>query len=827
MNRTVDNFRQDLRRGVRLLGRAPRFTAVTVLTLALGIGATTAIFSVLYATVLAPLPYPDPDRLVLIDGVSVSGFSPGQPVEALEHLRENSRTIASVATLRTGGVNVTLGGPGGAERVFAEQVSVHTFQVLGVEPMLGRWFQAEDAVVQGNANPNMIISHGVWQRAFGGDPDVIGRTLPGWTAGWGTTIIGVMPPGFYTNPGSADTGTWGVLENPGQTIARLRPGVSMEEARAEIQVLLGRRDAQQGDNGGFEARLRPLDDVYRAGYARPLAMLMGAVGFVLLIAAVNVANLQLNRGITRESEMAARAALGARRGRLMGQLLVENGVLVLAGGALGVLVALAGIRLFVAVAPTFYLPTEEFVLNGPVLAFTLGICLLTGVLSGLLPGFRASKPDLQAVMNRGGRGGDGGGRLGVRRVLVAAEVAMAMVLLVGAGLMINSYVRFTGVDIGMDPENVLQMDVNFNGMDRYRVRHASNHYTVLPEISSYYTRVIERLSAIPGVESVASTSGFPPRGGSFLPFRVIGGGDDTAFGGAQAFYNEVSPGFFETMRVPLLQGRDFTEADDENAPGVVIISETAARRYFGTESPIGRSILADVTGINPELENDRIREVVGVVGDVRRGLRSDFGPVLYVPYRQNLDDYPSFAYFWIHALQYFVVRTSGDPASLVPQVRQVFLDVDPTVAVEGLMPMRDILSSQASGQAFWMRLLGIFAALGVFLAAIGIYGVMSYAVGQRMREFGIRAAMGASPAHTLRLVLRDGVVLTGIGLLLGIGGASLVTRRLESELFGITRMDPATILAVAAALVLVALTACLVPAFRASRANQMTVLRVE
>ena len=827
MNRTIEHFRQDFRRGMRLLGRNPRFTAVTVLTLALGIGATTAIFSVLYATVLAPLPYPDPDRLVLINGVSTGGFAPGQPVDALEHLRRNSRTLASVATLRTGGVNVTLGGPAGAERVFAEQVSVHTFRVLGVEPVLGRWFEEENAVVQGNANPEMIISYGVWQRAFGGDPGVIGRSLPGWTAGWGTTIVGVMPPGFYTRPQAADSGIWGVLENPGPTIGRLRGGASIEEARAEMEVLLGQWDAEPDFERDWAVQLTPLDEVYRAGYARPLAMLLGAVGFVLLIAAVNVANLQLNRGITRESEMAARAALGARRGRLMGQLLVENGVLVLAGGALGVLVALAGIRLFVAVAPTFYLPTEEFVLNGPVLAFALGICLVTGMLSGLLPGLRASKPDLQAVMNRGGRGTPVGARLGVRRVLVVAEVALAMVLLVGAGLMINSYVRFTGVDIGMDPENVLQMDVNFNGIDRYRVRRASNHYTVLPEISNYYTRVIERLSAIPGVESVASTSGFPPRGGMTVPFRVIGGGEETALGGVQAFYNEVSPGFFDTMRVPVFQGRDFTDRDDENAPGVVIISETAARRYFGTESPIGRSILADVAGSNPELENDRVREVVGVVGDVRRGLRSEFGPVLYVPYRQNLDDYPSFAHFWIHALQYFVVRTSGDPASLAPQARQVFLDIDPTVAVEGLMPMRDILSSQASGQAFWMRLLGIFAALGVFLAAIGIYGVVSYAVGQRMREFGIRAAMGASRADVLRLVLKDGVVLTGIGLLLGIGGAWVATRRLESELFGISRMDPATIVAVAAALLLVALAACLAPAFRASRATPMTVLRVE
>jgi len=822
MAHRLEDLGRDVRHAARLLRRNAGFTLVAGLTLALGIGATSAIFSVLYATVIAPLPYPDYERLVWIEAATDEGAGRTLPVDMVAGIREATQTLEGISHAFTGGVNVTLTGPGGAERVFAEQVSFHTFEVLGVQPVVGRWFEPE-TVVQGNATPEMVISYRLWQRIFDGDPDVVGKRLPGWNAGWGETIVGVMPRGFYTHPSRADTDIWGVLENPGATIGRIKPGVGIEQAQSELEVMLRQQDTPET----WHARLAPLYDVYRSGYSAPLSMLLGAVGFVLLIAAVNVANLQLNRGVTREAEMATRAALGAGRWKLLRQLLIENGVLALVGGTLGILVALAGIRVFVAVAPNFYAPSEEIAVNGPVLGFILAICLLTAILSGLIPGLRTSKPDLGASIKQGGRGVAGRGRLGVRRVLVVSEIALAMILLVGAGLMIHSYARLTHVDIGMDPDGVLRMDVNFNGMDRYRTRHASNHYSVTPEISNFYTQVLDRLRALPGVVSAASTSNLPPRTGPPLGFRILGDqrvGDEAD---QATFYHEVSPGYFETMRIPLTRGRAFAERDNESAPGVVIVSETLARQFFGDEDPIGRTVLVDVTEANPGLEADRAREIVGVAGDVRMGLESEFAPIMYVPYRQNLTDYPGFAYFWIHAVQDFVVRTAGDPAPVAAAAREVFVDVDPTVAVEGMMPMSESLSALAAGRQFWMQLLGIFAGLGIVLAAIGIYGVVSYSVEQRTHEFGIRTALGAQRAEILWLVLREGALLTVLGLILGIGGAFAATRQLESQLFGITRMDPITIAAVTVFLVAVALLACYLPGRRAAALDPVRALRAE
>lgn len=822
---------RDLRHSGRRLARDRTFTLIAGLTLALGVGATTAIFSVLYASALAPLPYPEPDRLVLVQSVNPQGASRGLQVELLDAIREESRTLESISNAMTGRVEVTLNTDGGADRVVAEQVSFHTFEVLGVQPVLGRWFDQEEAVIQGNATPAMMISYRLWQQALGGDPDVIGKTLPGWTAGWGTRIVGVMPPGFYTHPFNSDSDVWGVLENPGTTIARLKPGVTLPQAAAELDLLFRQLDTEASGldaDDAWRTRLVPMQDAYRDGYADPLTMLLGAVGFVLLIAAVNVSNLQVNRGMTRESEMATRAALGAGRWRLFRQLIVENGLLVLAGGAGGIVVALVGIRVFVAVAPDFYPPSEEIGLAAPVLGFALALSVTTGLLTGLVPGLRASNPDLHTAIKQSGRGSSLAGRLRLRRALVVTEIGLAMVLLVGAGLMINSYARLTRVDIGMDTANVLRMDVNFNGMDRYRARHASNHYSVTPEISRFYDEVVGRLAALPGVESAASTSNLPPRGGPALGFRVVGGDGPVGEGLMRSLYHEVSPSYFSTMRIPILRGRPFSEEDNRDAaPGVVIVSETLASEYFGDADPIGQLVQVDMNAANPELENDRIREIVGVAAAVRQGLQSGFSPIMYVPYRQNLVDYPGYAYFWIHAVQDFVVRTSNDTAGVAPAIRAVFADVDPNIAVEGIMPLRQSLSAQAAGQEFWMRLLGIFAGLGVFLAAIGVYGVVSYSIEQRTHEFGIRAALGARRIDIIGLVLAEGGLLTLLGLALGLAGAWAATRQLENQLFGITRTDPVTIAAVALVIIGVSLLACLMPAMRASRFDPVRALRVE
>jgi predicted permease len=595
------------------------------------------------------------------------------------------------------------------------------------------------------------------------------------------------------------------------------------------------RPAQQPENT-LHLEVVPLREATRGRYASSVYLLMAAVGFVLLIAIVNVANLQLNRGVRRQSEMATRLALGAGRLRLFRQLILENVIIALVGGVLGVFVAMFGISLFVVLAPNFYLPSQEITVNGPVLAFALTVCLTAGMLSGLVPGFRASNPNLSSALKQGGRSIAGRVRLGLRRSLVISEIALAMVLLVGAGLMINSYARLTSVDMGMNPDNVLTMEVNLAGMDRYRTRHATNHYSVTPAVSEMYTKAMERLALLPGVEAVASTSNLPPRYSPSMPFHIVGKPDNFERNDPnrpQTQYHEVSANYFQTMRIPLLRGRPFDARDSENGPGVVIISEALARQYFGDEDPIGQAVIVDVNGQNPKLDPDRIRQVVGVVGDIRMDLKQPFIPIMYLPYQQSLKEYAGFAPFFVHAQRGFVLRTSGSPEKLAAEVRRAFSEVDPNVALTSMMPMRERLttgagvSQGAQEQQYWMRLLGIFASLGMFLAAIGVYGVIAYAVEQRSHEFGIRTTFGASSSDILRLVLRDGLIVTIAGLAIGVGGAYGLTRFIAQQLFGVKPMDPITIAAVAVVLILIALFACYIPARRASKLDPVSVLRAD
>ena len=815
--------------GVRLLRKNPMHTMIVGTTLALGIGATTAIFSVLYATVLAPLPFADPESLVWIDQRNGEGRMRGLPKNRVEDWKRNSRTLDGVQYGILGFVNFTVSGRNGAERIWLEQVDFQTLNVLGIKPLLGRWFEPDELIVQGDTSRSIIISYGLWQRAFGGDPDVLGKKMPGWTAGWGDTVVGVMPKGFYIHPERSNADGWYVTTSTGGgVIGRLKPGVTTEQAQAELAGL-GRQEnpPNTGTNlqNTFTLRVTPLHSFYRDGYARTVYLLLGAVAFVLLIASVNVVNLQLNRSVRRQPEIAARIALGAGRWRLLRQLMIENIVLTLFGGALGLFVSFAGISLFVFLAPSFYPPTEEFVVNGPVLLFTLAVCLVTGILSGIVPGFRGSNPDLSSTLKEGGRGVIGRSRLGIRRALVVAEIALAMVLLVGAGLMINSYARLTSVDVGLDSTNVLSMQVSTFGMDKYRIRRTPTHWTATPEISRFYAAALERLALMPGVEAVASTSNLPPRSGLVVPFSILGKPDAGGADRPDAAFHEVSPTFFDAMKI-LVRGRAFTDLDRETGPGVVIISETLARLYFGNENPIGQSIQVHMHSQNIKLEPDRVREIVGVARDIRMNFRLEFEPILYIPYRQNLTDYQSNGHLGTHAIHDFVVRTSGT-ADIVPLVKRAFADVDPMIVVSDIMPMRERLGTAAGDQEFWMRLLGIFAGLGMFLAAIGVYGVISYAVEQRTHEFGIRATLGASGLDILRLILREGVVVIVLGLVIGIGGAYGATRLIARQLYGVTPTDPLTIASVAVVLVLVAFLACYIPGRRAAKLDPLTALRTE
>jgi putative ABC transport system permease protein len=494
----LEELRRDLRSGLRLLRKSPGFTVAAILTLALGIGATSAIFSVLHTIVLRPLPFPSPEQLVWVQEVNRRDGRIRPPaVEVHAAWREQSRTLTNVGAGITGGVDVSITGPAGAARISLGGIALDTLSVLGVEPVVGRSYRLDEATVEGDTAESLVISYGLWQNAFGGDPDVVGKTVPGWDAAWGRTVIGVMPPDFWIHPSMAGVQGWfafNVARIPGaraMTLARLAPGVDYAAAEAELSTIASRVEAATlgvTDADDWRIQLAPLHEVFTADYKETLYLLLGAVGFVLLIAAVNVANLQLSRSVTRQAEMATRVALGAGRWRLIRQLVTENVLLALLGGGLGIVVAYAGIWVFVTLAPDFYLPTQDITIRPAVLLFTLSVSLVTGIVAGLVPAIRISRPDLQDALKQSARGGASGMRQGVRRALVIVEVAMALVLLVGAGLMINSYSRVMGVDMGFRPDNLLTMEINLSGLSRYRTRHNVAHFTSRRRWRSFLAR---------------------------------------------------------------------------------------------------------------------------------------------------------------------------------------------------------------------------------------------------------------------------------------------------------------------------------------------------
>ena len=832
MGSLFTELKQDARHGLRLLVRNPGFTIIAALTLALGIGATSAIFGVLDAVVLQPLPFRAPDRLVFVQEVDPQGRARPPLAANLAAWKRASQTIENADLL--GGISeYSLASQSGGQRLRLINVGLETLATLGVEPVLGRTFRPEEAIVEGDTAQTIVISHELWQTRFGGDARIIGQPMPGWNAAWGRIVIGVMPPGFWMHPSMAGADGFFAFDYPrmsgarGATVARLKPAVTIEQAQAELDTLAQTSaiDGADGQNGGpWHIRLTPLHEVFTDGYRNTLYILLGAISFVLLIAAVNVANLQMSRGITRQVEMATRAALGAGRGRLLQQLVVENILLGLFGGALGVLVALLGIRIFIALAPNFYPPSEAIRLSGTVLLFTLAIAVLAGVLSGLVPAFRASRPDLHDTLKPGGRGAVGRAGQRVRHALVVVEMALALVLLAGAGLMINSYIRITREDVGVKTANLLTMEVSLQGQDKYRTRHSQAHFSVTPLAATFYDRVLERIESLPGVTAAAATSVLPPSMGPSYPIRAIGSVEN---GSLRTQYHEISPKYLDIAGIPLLRGRGFTDLDRENGAGVAVINETMARMLFNGEDPIGRAVQVSLTPPDSPLEQDRVREIVGIVRDIRMRVRVEPMPVIYVPYHQHLTDYAGNVAFFIHAHKDFLVQTAGDPTRAALSVRQAVADIDPVIAVDDLMPMTDRLAEATGNERFWVRLLGLFAALAVFLAALGIYGVIAYAVEQRLQEFGIRVVLGARNADILSLVARQGFVLTMAGLVIGVAAALGLTRLIANQLYGVTPMDPATLGSVALVLIAVAAVACYIPSRRAYSTDPLETLRTQ
>ena len=747
---------QDLRYALRMMARNPGFTAVAVFALALGIGANTAMFSVVDAVLLRPLPYDEPDRIVMVwetnftNAVTRSQVSPVTYTE----WRDNSGVFEEVAGWWYPQLNLT-DEQGDPERARAIDVTDRFFSVLGADALVGRTFlPGED---QPQAESVVVIGHGLWQRRFGGDASALGEVVR--LDGVPHTIVGVMPPGFdYPNETEVWRGlSWDASQHSREArffevVGRLRPRLDRVQAQADLDALASRLATDYPDsNRGWGALLVPLHEQL-VGDVRPaLLVLFGAVGFVLLIACANVANLLLARATVREKEIAIRLAIGASRGRLVRQLLTESVVLALMSAVAGTLLAWFVVRGFAAANPIDMPRLGGVVLDARLLLFTFAVASVTAILFGLVPALQASRPNVGAAVKDGAReSGASAGSRSIRTLLVVSEVAIALMLLVGAALLLRSFGRLQEVDPGVRATNVLSVNLQLSFAA----------YPEWPSVSDFYTRLVERVEAIPGVRSAAATAFLVLEQG--WPVDTVVEGQIAGDPGTEPKlqYHQVSPRYFETVGIPLLSGRAFTNRDDEDAPGVAILNQSAVRRLFATEDPIGRRIVRIADGIGPlgrNLLDGREVEIVGVVADAKNtSLTTDVEPALFLPQRQ-------FAYRSMH----LVVRGEGPPLGLVGAIRGAVSELDLAVPLADIKTLDQHLGAQLAQPRFSMVLLSIFAALALVLASVGLYAVMAYSVSRRQRELGVRLALGAQRGQILGLVVRQGMVLALSGVAAG------------------------------------------------------------
>jgi putative ABC transport system permease protein len=796
---------QDLRYGLRMLMKSPGFMAVALLTLALGVGANTAIFTVVNAVLLRPLPYKNPQGLVQVWESNPKRGFPQFSVAPPNFVdwRAQNHVFEQMAAMAGGDYNLT--GVGAPERVLAADVSADLFSLLGVEPERGRAFlPGED---QPGSPLVVIVSHGLWERRLGADPNAIGRTLT--LDGKPYTLVGIMPAGLKYP--SDETELWTplvfdqrALSGRGahwvSVIARLKPAVSFEKGQSEMSAIASRLEKQYPDtNAGWEVFLVPLEKQIVGDIQPALLLLMGAVGLVLLIACANVANLLMARGSERQREIAIRAALGAGRGRLLRQLLTESLLLSLLGSALGLLFAGWGTSILLRLNAGVLPRAGEISMDAFVLAFTLGTAVVTTVLFGLLPAFQSSSLDLNAALKEGTRN-PSGGRLNLRSLLVVSEVALALLLLIGGGLLMRSFVRLMHVNAGFRPEAVLTV----------RVQLPEAEYPKKENSEAFYRELLSRIRSLPGVESAGGISFLPLSGGRYsLTFTTEGLPPAPGAEPTSAQYRVATPDYFRTMGISLVRGRVFTEQDRAGAPPVAVINQAMARQFWPNTDPIGQRIFIDDRTQSP-------REIVGVVGDVRQWLSMSALPEMYVSQLQV--GWSSLA---------LVIRSQLVPSSLVAAVSDQVHALNKNLPVYRIAAMEEIVARSVGDRKFSAYLLAIFALLAVVLAAVGIYGVMSHTVALRTREIGIRMALGAEPRDVLAGVLGQGMLLALGGLSIGLAAAFALTHFMASMLFGVTPTDPATFAGVAILLALVALAACYIPARRAMRVDPLVALRYE
>ena len=803
---------QDLRYGVRMLSKHPGFTAIAVLTLALGIGANTAIFSVVNAVLLRPLPFADPEQLVAVLAVNVrSGgeqFGGASPADFLDWQTQNS-SFASI-TAYSGG-SVIMAGAEGAGQFAAARVANGFFEVYSARPLLGRTILPEENMVRGDRV--VVLSHRLWQRRFGGDPNIVGKTFT--IGGRSTTIVGVMPPEFKEpiyaeawTPLLMDSGEMKPRESRYFTVAaRLKPGVSLQQAQAELDVIANRLAAAHPEtNANWGVRLVPLHERGVTSVRPALLVLLGAVGFVLLIACANVANLLLARATARHKEVAIRTAMGATRGRIVRQLLIESLLLALIGGAGGLLLALWGVDAITGLVPSDWrFPRlDESRIDVAVLAFTLGVSALTGLLFGLLPALKASNPNVYEALKETGRSSTAGLRLQrLRGLLVVSEIALTLLLLVGAGLLMKSLLRLQQTNLGFDPQKLLTVNV---------IPPLTQKYRQDEQRALLYQRILEQVGTLPGVESVAASSGPPLASfGLNFAFEIEGRATDPS-DKREAFYSAISPGYFRTLGIPLRAGREFTERDTKDALPVAIINETMARRFLPNTDPVGKRIK-----IKHYMSEPVSHEIVGVARDAKQMTLGDATEIeMYVPHQQHP---------WLGTA--LVVRTKVDPTSIIPAVGRAVASVDKDQPVSDAKTMEQLISESVAQPRFYTLLLGIFAGIALLLAAVGIYGVMSYSVAQRTHEIGVRMALGAGRGDVLRLVVGQGMILTLIGIAIGLTAAFALTRLMSGLLFGVSATDPVVFAGIALLLAVVALLACFIPARRATKVDPMVALRYE